>query len=410
MAAKKVDTDLKILEKKCQLLENQCSDYIKALEKTNQRLKQEIKKHQLTRDNLEKIVAQRTAEIRLLKDRLQAENVFLKQELAHTQSYGTIIGQSHSIKSIISQIELVSPTDANVLIQGESGTGKELIAREIHKHSNRVNRPLIKVNCAVIPKDLYESEFFGHVKGAFTGAVKDRVGRFEAADGGTIFLDEVGEILLDLQSKLLRVLQEGQYERVGSDSTRSVDVRVIAATNKDLKKEVVARRFRDDLFYRLNVFPIHVAPLKERKDDIPLLATHFIKVLSKEMNLPTPRLTKANIMDLQNYDWPGNVRELENAIERAMILSRSNSLRFNLGLENENAALKDDQISVGNPNSADTILTSHDLYEYEKNNMIRALKHCNWKIYGPDGAATLLEIKPTTLIERMKRMRIAKPR
>ncbi|MFZ0612634.1 MAG: sigma 54-interacting transcriptional regulator, partial [Desulfobacterales bacterium] len=516
MAAAKIDANLKSLEKKCRILESQCSEYVKALEKTNQRLEREIRKHKATgirlkvseerfrgifeygpfgaamieangkivlankalcnmlgyekddiekmsmadlthpddidldlrlfkkltekkiahygiekryrckngkviwgsvalslakntadkddliigmvedisqrkkyedevkrsRDDLERVVAQRTAEIHRLKDRLQAENLFLKQELADTQSYGTIIGQSHSIKSVVSQIELVSPTDANVLIQGQSGTGKELIARELHKHSRRGDRPLVKVNCAAIPKDLYESEFFGHVKGAFTGAVKDRVGRFEAADGGTIFLDEVGEIPVDLQSKLLRVLQEGQYERVGCDRTRSVDVRVIAATNRDLKTEVRARRFRDDLFYRLNVFPIHVAPLKERTDDIPLLAAHFIIRLSREMNLPTPRLTKANIMDLQKYDWPGNVRELENVVERALILARSDTLRFDLGPELDTGAAKANRSSPGQPAATETVLSSHDLFEFERNNTLRALERCNWKIYG----------------------------
>jgi hydrogenase-4 transcriptional activator len=366
---------------------------------------EELKKNQ---DRLESIVVQRTSEIRSLKDRLQAENMLLKQELADSHRYGTIIGQSHSIKSVISQIELVSPTKSSVLIQGGSGTGKELVAREIHKHGPRKGKAFIKVNCAAIPKELYESEFFGHVKGAYTSAVNDRVGRFEAADGGTIFLDEVGEIPLSVQSKLLRVLQEGEYERLGEERTRHVDVRVIAATNKNLRDEVKNKHFRDDLFYRLNVFPIHISPLKDRIDDIPLLASHFTDKLSKEMNLPKPILTKANIMDLQSYNWPGNVRELENAIERAMILSRSKKLNFNAILETDEPPKITTQRTFSRPD-ADAILSADDMYALEKENMIRALRRCKWKIYGDDGAAGMLGLKPTTLIERMKRMKIKKP-
>ena len=320
-----------ILVKEAQSDENMIIGMVEDISKQKQ-VEEELKRH---RDSLEAIVAERTSEIRSLKDRLQAENILLKQELADTHRYGTIIGQSLSIKSVISQIELVASTKSSVLIQGESGTGKELVAREIHNHSERKVHAFIRVNCAAIPKELYESEFFGHVKGAYTGAVKDRVGRFEAADGGTIFLDEVGEIPLSLQSKLLRVLQESEYERLGEERTRKVDVRVIAATNKILKNEVKNKAFRDDLFYRLNVFPIHIPPLKDRIEDIPLLASHFIEKLSKEMNLPKPQLTKANVLDLQAYEWPGNVRELENAIERAMILSRSKKLNFKTILEGE---------------------------------------------------------------------------
>ena len=352
------------------------------------------------------MVADRIKEIRLLKDRLQAENLILRRELAESQSYGTIIGESHPIKTVISQIELVAPTDANVLIHGESGTGKELVAREIHRHSRRKEKPMIKVNCATIPKDLYESEFFGHVKGAFTGAVRDRIGRFEAADGGTIFLDEIGEIPLDLQSKLLRILQEGEYERLGEDKTRKVDVRIIAATNKQLIKEVKANRFRDDLFYRLNVFPIQVAPLSERKDDIPLLATHFITKLSKKLNVPSPQLTQANVLDLQAYDWPGNVRELENAVERAIILSRSRTLNFASMNVESGPDTSPPVESLSNRATAEAVLSAEAMKQFERRNTINALKRCNWKIYGDDGAARLLDVKPTTLIERMRRMRI----
>ena len=235
---------------------------------------------------------------------------------------GEIIGQSMALRQILSQIEMVAPTDANVLILGETGTGKELIARELHRRSRRKDKPLVRVNCACIPKELYESEFFGHARGAFTGAVKDRVGRFEAAAGGTLFLDEIGEIPLELQSKLLRVLQEKCYERVGEEMTRRADVRIVAATNRDLKKEVTAGRFREDLYYRLNVFPMKLAPLRERREDIPLLAAHFVELSLRELGCPRPRLTRAGIETLQGYDWPGNIRELRNVIERAVIFAR----------------------------------------------------------------------------------------
>ncbi|MGB5987328.1 MAG: sigma 54-interacting transcriptional regulator [Desulfobacterales bacterium] len=361
-----------------------------------------------SRDELESIVSARTREIRRLKDRLQAENQILKQELADSQSYGDIVGKSFPIKTVIAQIELVAPTDANVLIHGESGTGKELVAREIHRHSQRKAAPMIKVNCATIPKDLYESEFFGHVKGAFTGALRDRIGRFEAADGGTIFLDEVGEIPLDLQSKLLRILQEGEYERLGEEKTKRVDVRIIAATNRNLAAEVKASRFRDDLFYRLNVFPIQIAPLQDRKEDIQSLATHLIQKLSRKLNVSPPKLTQANLMDLHAYHWPGNVRELENVIERSIILNRSNTLNFSsfaeLSLADAPSSLRPAIPDAGRP-----VLTEEELKRFERQNIINALAHCKGKIYGEKGSAGLLGIKPTTLIERMKRMRIQKP-
>jgi transcriptional regulator with GAF, ATPase, and Fis domain len=408
-------TDIDLLAAKCRLLEDQCADSIRALEATNRDMAAEIERRkraetalQRTHAALEQTVAERTREIRRLKDRLQAENVILKQELAASQSYGAIIGKSLPIRTVIAQIERVATTDASVLIHGESGTGKELVAREIHRRSLRKAAPLVKVNCATIPKDLYESEFFGHVRGAFTGAVKDRIGRFEAADGGTIFLDEVGEIPLDLQSKLLRVLQEGEYERLGEERTRVVDVRVIAATNKDLPAEVAARRFRDDLFYRLNVFPIDVAPLRQRPADIPLLVTHFVKQLSRELNLPCPPVTQANILDLQAYHWPGNIRELANAIERAMILSRSTHLDFK-GLCDSTGSSMHGARTVPAPDTSTSVLTEDELRRFERRNTINALALCGWKIYGHDGAAHRLGIKPTTLIERMKRMRITKP-
>ncbi|MBV8176612.1 MAG: sigma 54-interacting transcriptional regulator, partial [Verrucomicrobia bacterium] len=233
-----------------------------------------------------------------------------------------IIGQGATWRQIMKQVEMVAATDATVLVLGETGTGKELVARELHRISRRKDKPLVRVNCACIPKELYESEFFGHARGAFTSAVRDRVGRFEAAAGGTLFLDEVGEIPLELQSKLLRVLQEKCYERVGEEKSRHADVRIIAATNRDLKKEITMGRFREDLYYRLNVFPIKVARLRDRKEDIPLLASHFIETAIKELRCPRPRLTLAGLETLQMYDWPGNIRELRNVIERATIFAQ----------------------------------------------------------------------------------------
>ena len=368
-------------------------------------IEDELKKH---KEDLEKIVAERTKEITRLKDRLQAENTFLKEELEKMDKYGSIIGKSRPIKNVIEQIELVAPTKSNVLIQGESGTGKELVAREIHRHSSRSNQPFVKVNCAAIPEELYESEFFGHVKGAFTGAVKDRSGRFEAAHQGTIFLDEIGEIPLSVQSKLLRVLQESEYERLGEEKTRKVDVRVIAATNRTLKDEIENKKFREDLYYRLNVFPITVPPLRDRIDDIPLLSLFFVNKITEEMNFQKTELSKANILDLQSYDWPGNVRELENYLERALILSRSKKFDFSDLLKLDQRSSAKENVS-SKPHYSKGIFSQNDIRQLERENMIKALKHSNWKIYGKSGASELLGIKPTTLIERMKRAGIRKP-
>jgi transcriptional regulator with GAF, ATPase, and Fis domain len=387
---------LEELSSACERLQKECDFQKSALNKS--------------RDELELEVARRTAEIQKLHERLQAENTYLKEELAGTHTYGEIIGESPSLMAVIARIELVAPTDANVLILGESGTGKELIAREIHAQSSRKDRPLIKVNCATIPKELYESEFFGHVKGAFTGAVSDRMGRFEAADGGTLFLDEVGEIPPSLQGKLLRVLQEGEFERVGEGRTRKVDVRIIAATNKNLLEEIKNGRFREDLYYRLNVFPIEITPLRDRKEDIPLLATRFIEVFSRRLNRPAPRMTEANLMDLKGHDWPGNVRELQNIIERALILSPHGRLHFDLPRANGEAPLREQGIPEAANSSAAPILTEAEITALQKQNMLAALIRSDWKIYGKNGAAQLLRIKPTTLIERMRRMDIRRPR
>src|SRR6516162_7801946 len=270
-------------------------------------------------------------EIEQLKRRLELENEYLREEISQAQAFGDIVGSSPALRKVLEQIDLVAGTNANVLILGESGTGKELVARAIHDRSPRRDRPLVKVNCASIPKELFESEFFGHAKGAFTGALRDRIGRFQLADGGTIFLDEVGEIPLDLQSKLLRVLQEREFERVGEETSRRVDVRIIAATNRDLEAESRAGRFREDLYYRLGVFPIQVPRLRDRAADIGPLAAYFVRHFSEQLNLPPRRLTRGDVETLKRYDWPGNIRELQNVIERAMIRSRGRRLEFELG-------------------------------------------------------------------------------
>ena len=283
-------------------------------------------------------------EVEQLKLRLELENQYLQEEIKAERNHHEIVGDSPAVLHLIRQIELVAPTDANVLVTGESGTGKELIARAIHASSRRSDRPLIRVNCAAIPRDLFESEFFGHVKGAFTGAVNDRVGRFELADGGTLFLDEVGEIPLELQSKLLRVLQDQQFERVGDNLTRAVDVRVIAATNRDLREMIGAGTFREDLYFRLNVFPVRSVPLRERLGDIPLLAGHFLERACQAFNKPGVRLPLAQVEVLKRYPWPGNIRELENVIHHTLLICRNGVIeRDDLRLSNMRIERQDDQ-------------------------------------------------------------------
>ncbi len=318
------------------------------------------------------------------------------------------MGQSQALRHTVSQIDLVAPTEASVLILGESGTGKELVAYEIHHRSRRKDKPLVRVNCASIPQDLFESEFFGHARGAFTGAIKDRAGRFETAEGGTIFLDEIGEVPLDLQSKLLRVLQEKRYERVGEDRTRIADVRIIGATNRDLKKAVAAGRFREDLYYRLNVFPIQVPALREHMEDIPLLAKHFIELSVKELRCSKPRLTRAGVAKLQGYDWPGNIRELRNVIERAVIVSRGGALDFDLPVTQSSpmpTRTRPQEAASPEPE----ILTEPEMQRRERENILAALKRTNWKLRGADGAAELLGLKPTTLVSRMEKWGLKKP-
>ena len=347
-------------------------------------------------------------EIRRLKSQLEQQNAYLQEEVVEAKAFGDLVGQSAALRQIVSQIDLVAPTDASVLILGDTGTGKELVAHEIHRRSRRKDKPLVRVNCASIPKDLYESEFFGHAKGAFTGAIKDRAGRFEAAEGGTLFLDEIGEVPLELQGKLLRALQEKNYERVGEDRTRHADVRIVAATNRDLKKEVAAGRFREDLYYRLHVFPIHVTKLKERKDDIPLLAKHFVDLSVKELRCAPPRLTRAAIACLENYDWPGNIRELRNVIERAVILACGGPLHFDLPVTD--SAPGPTAPKPAREDGPDReILTEAEMQRRERENLLAALDKTGWKIKGPDGVAELLGVKPTTLLQRMKKWGLKRP-
>jgi transcriptional regulator with GAF, ATPase, and Fis domain len=347
-------------------------------------------------------------EIHRLKAQLEMQNAYLEEEVVQAKAFGELVGQSQALRHIVSQIDLVAPTEASALILGESGTGKELVAREIHQRSRRKDKPLVRVNCASIPKDLFESEFFGHARGAFTGAVKDRAGRFEAAEGGTIFLDEIGEVPLDLQTKLLRVLQEKSYERVGEDRTRRADVRVIAATNRNLQRQVEAGRFREDLFYRLNVFPIQVPQLRERMEDVPLLAKHFIETSVRELGCSKPRLTRAAITKLENYHWPGNIRELRNVIERAIIISRGGALDFDLPVT-ESAPVPSRNAAHAKSEAEPEFLTEAELQRRERDNLLTVLEKTDWKIKGANGAAELLGVKATTLKARIKKMGLRRP-
>ena len=343
-----------------------------------------------------------------LTKQLEKENSYLREELQDVTAYGGFIGRSAALERIIQQIDLVAATDANVLIQGESGTGKELVARELHLRSDRRAKPLIKVNCASIPKELFASEFFGHTKGAFTGAHANREGKFGAAHKGTLFLDEVGEIPLELQAQLLRVLQEGEYERVGEEKVRKVDARIIAATNRDLQKEVEAGRFREDLYFRLNVFPISVAPLRKRKEDIAPLANNFLSRSLKAMNRPSLHFTDEQIAKLIEYEWPGNVRELQNIVERFAISSIAGTSQLELfsGLADDSTVCPE----LPTSELADGLLTEQEMVQLQVQNIEKALERCNGKIYGDDGAAALLGLKPTTLATRIQKMKIRRGR
>jgi PAS domain S-box-containing protein len=362
------------------------------------------------RKRAERRLRQTLAENARLREELEHERDYLREEVNVALNFGRIVGTSPALQRMLRQVEAVANTPASVLVLGESGVGKELVARAIHTRSPRADKPLVKVNCASIPQELFESEFFGHVKGAFTGAHRDRVGRFQLADGGSIFLDEVGEIPLELQGKLLRVLQESEFERVGDDVTRSVDVRVIAATNKDLEQLIVDGRFREDLFYRLSVFPVDVPPLRDRGDDVVQLAQHFLEQTCRDFGREPMTLTRAQVENLRRYEWPGNIRELKNVIERAVILSEGNVLRLDRSMPDVH----------GKPRAANTVaatasredgevLTEAQLRDLQRANIVAALEQSDWRVSGKTGAAELLGVKPTTLADRIRRFGIERP-
>ncbi len=346
-------------------------------------------------------------EIKCLKEQLEQERDYLREEINVSANFGEIIGDSQALDRTLAQIEAVAQTPVSVLILGESGVGKEMIARAIHTKSKRADMPLVKVNCASIPKDLFESEFFGHVRGAFTGAHQDRVGRLQLADGGTLFLDEVGEIPLSQQGKLLRALQEGEFERVGEDRTTKVDVRVVAATNRDLLEEIKAGRFREDLYYRLSVFPVEVPPLRERIDDVTLLAFHFLANICRELGREPLRMTQQQVSILKQQQWPGNIRELKNVIERAVISSPGDRLRLDLAVSN--AVVENRSSAQQIATEPSEFMTLTEFKAFEKANITAALRHANWKVWGPEGAAELLGAKPSTLAYQMKMLGIVKP-
>ncbi|MGA6971087.1 MAG: sigma 54-interacting transcriptional regulator [Candidatus Binatus sp.] len=339
------------------------------------------------------------------KARLEAQNTYLNEEIKETHNFEEMVGQSQALAEVIEKVKLVASTDSSVLILGETGTGKELVARAVHSNSERRNRPLVKVNCAALPVGLIESELFGHEKGAFTGATDRRIGRFELAHGGTIFLDEIGEMPPDLQVKLLRVLQEQEFERVGGSNLIKVDVRVIAATNRDLLRSVSEGMFRQDLYYRLNVFPVQLPPLRDRREDIPPLVHYFVRRFSLKIGRKITRIQRETMERLVSYAWPGNVRELENVIERSVILSRANELEVGPGVLPETAAIA--QTQAGAPAHEDknlSVAPPQSIDQVERNHILEVLMRTNWRIEGSEGAAALLNLNPSTLRSRMKKL------
>ena len=345
-------------------------------------------------------------QIREQKEQLSNEKLYLEDEIRTELNFEQILGSSPALRKVLKAVGTVAPTDSTVLIYGETGTGKELIARAIHDLSGRRTKTFVKLNCAAIPTGLLESELFGHEKGAFTGAIAQRIGRFEVANGGTIFLDEIGEIPLEMQTKLLRVLQEREFERLGSSRTLRTDARLIAATNSDLEKMVSQNKFRSDLFYRLNVFPVHVPPLRERQGDIPLLVRHFAQQFSKRLNKVLETIPSATLDALSRYPWPGNIRELQNVIERAVIISTGPTLNVDINDLKfpKTGSQSEKPVSLKSENSA----LHGVLEETERRHILDALNQCNWVVAGPNGAAALLGMKRSTLQKRINRLRISR--
>ena len=359
------------------------------------RLLGELFVNALERSNGELALREQLEEIERLKHQLEKENLCLREEVLAERGFEKIVGDSDALKYVLFRVRQVAPTDATVLILGETGTGKGMVAHAIHELSGRRERPMITVNCAALPANLIESELFGREKGAFTGAHARQVGRFEVADGGTIFLDEIGEMPPELQAKLLRVLQDGEFERLGSSRTIKVDARVIASTSRELKAEVRNKRFREDLFYRLNVFPVTIPPLKMRCDDIPLLVRHFVEKYSRKMGRRIESIPKGTMIALQEYSWPGNVRELEHEIERAVITSRGPVLQLADRLDGEPAAAKEEP--------------AKELAAMEREHILTVLRKTGWKINGEGGAASILDLHPSTLRFRLKKLGIKRP-
>ena len=349
-------------------------------------------------------------EVKRLKDQLHEENIYLQEEIRGASNFGEIIGHSEPLRRVLHKAEQVAPLNTTVSIFGETGTGKELLAHAIHKLSPRCNHTLVKLNCAALPGTLIESELFGHEKGAFTGADARRTGRFEIANGGTIFLDEVGELHLDLQAKLLRVLEEGEFERVGGSRTVKVDVRVIAATNRNLEEAVRKGIFRSDLYYRLSIFPITLPPLRERKEDIPILVNHLVKQLSQKLGKTIDAIPQDTMAKLRNYPWPGNVRELRNVIERAVIITQGSKLRLIDDLDSQALELEFHEQIIKHGAFADSVQAGETLEQTEYNVILRTLKSVHWKVEGPGGAAGLLNLHPSTLRSKMRKLGIERPR